>query len=280
MRMPLTMEQENIYEKIQEIMGKLPGNFSILEEQIDIETQMEYFEFSKSYKKEINAKEILKRKNELFSGDISLEDKKTLLVQLASIDNVEAYRFIEKFVKKLDIYSAYTSQLSPTFPTNGAGQVGTGQAVGDRSSIKSDIHKWAVLALQESRMLLESSLLDENQVFISTGLGGKGSKLRYFIVLLSNANKDFSDVQKKIIKSEFEFTLKKYDAEVEEINFAHNFSTILCLVPLKISIQNIFEEIIKECNQYGNFLKSNFIVTNVKILSVKEISEFLMKNKE
>ena len=266
------MEQENIYEKIQEIIGNLPGNFSILEEQIDIETQMEYFEFSKSDKKEINAEEILKRKNELFSEDISLEDKKTLLVQLASIDNVEAYRIIEKFVKKADIDNAYASRPSTTF--------GTGQAVQDRTSIKNDIHKWAVLALQESRMLLESSLLDENQVFISTGLGGKGSKLRYFIVLLSNTNKEFSEVQRKIIKSEFEFILKNYDAEVEKINFAHNFSTILCLIPLNISIQNVFEEIIKECNQYGNFLKSNFIVTNVKILSVKEISEFLEKNKE
>ena len=274
------MEQENIYEKIQEIIGNLPGNFSILEEQIDIETQMEYFEFSKSDKKEINAEEILKRKNELFSEDISLEDKKTLLVQLASIDNVEAYRFIEKFVKKADIDNAFASRPSPTFPTDGAGQVGTGQAVQDRSSIKNDIHKWAVLALQESRMLLESSLLDENQVFISTGLGGKGSKLRYFIVLLSNTNNEFSEVHRKIIKSEFEFILKNYDAEVEKINFKHNFSTILCLIPLNISIQNVFEEIIKECNQYGNFLKSNFIVTNVKILSVKEISEFLEKNKE
>ncbi len=264
------MEQENIYEKIQEIIGNLPGNFSILEEQIDIETQMEYFEYSKSDKKEINAEEILKRKNELFSEDISLEDKKTLLVQLASIDNVEAYRIIEKFVKKADIDNAYVSQPSQN--------PGTGQAVRDRSSIKDDIHKWAVLALQESRMLIESSLLDENQVFISTGLGGKGSKLRYFIVLLSNMNKDFSEVQKKIIKSEFEFILKNYDAEVEKINFAHNVSTILCLFPLNISIQNVFEEIIKECNQYGNFLKSNFIVTNVKILSVKEISEFLEKN--
>ncbi len=42
-----------------------------------------------------------------------------------------------------------------------------------------------ILALNESRMLLESKILDENQVFISTGLGGKDEKLRYFVVLMS-----------------------------------------------------------------------------------------------
>ena len=33
---------ENIYEKIQEIFGKMPAKFSVLEEEIDIDLQMEY----------------------------------------------------------------------------------------------------------------------------------------------------------------------------------------------------------------------------------------------
>jgi hypothetical protein len=34
------MENENIYDKLMELFGKIPENFSILEEQIDIKTQM------------------------------------------------------------------------------------------------------------------------------------------------------------------------------------------------------------------------------------------------
>ena len=44
------MEHENIYDKIMELFGKIPENFSILEEQIDIKTQMGYFEQSKNIK--------------------------------------------------------------------------------------------------------------------------------------------------------------------------------------------------------------------------------------
>ena len=37
----------------------------------------------------------------------------------------------------------------------------------------------------------------------------------------------------------------------------------------------IFQEAINECNHYGDFLEVDFIVTNVKTLSFKEIKEFL-----
>jgi hypothetical protein len=46
------MENENIYDKLMELFGKVPENFSILEEQIDIKTQMSYFEESKRIKEE------------------------------------------------------------------------------------------------------------------------------------------------------------------------------------------------------------------------------------
>ncbi len=48
-----------------------------------------------------------------------------------------------------------------------------------------------MLAFQENKMLLESSLLDENQILISTGLGGKGMKLRYFTVMQTFDRKGF-----------------------------------------------------------------------------------------
>ena len=48
------MEGENIYDKIQEIFGEVPGTFSVLEEKIDIDLQMEYFEFSRSIKKDLD----------------------------------------------------------------------------------------------------------------------------------------------------------------------------------------------------------------------------------
>ena len=43
--------------------------------------------------------------------------------------------------------------------------------------------------------------------------------------------------------------------------------------------QELAKEAIKECNKYGDFLNSSFIVTNVKTLSFKEIKDFLVNKK-
>ena len=95
-------------------------------------------------------------------------------------------------------------------------------------------------------MLLESKLLEENQVFISTGLGGKGSKLRYFVVLILKKSEKFSELQKKIVRNEFELMLKRNDAEIEELEFMETFATLLAILPLKVSLKDVFREAILE----------------------------------
>jgi hypothetical protein len=239
------MENENIYSKIREIFGQIPENLSVLQEQIDIDLQMEYYECAKNSREELSETQIELHKKALYSDTKSINEKKEILVQLAAQDNVQLFRFIQKF--------------------------GDGCA--------DELKDWAVLALQESRMLLETKLLDENHVFISTGLGGKGFLLRYFIVLLSKKRNPFNETQKKIIRGEFEFILNKNDSELETIEFHDKFVTMVVLIPLHITIKEFFKKGIDECNQYGNFLRSNFLVTNVKRLSACEINEFLNTHK-
>jgi len=237
-------KNENIYDKIQEMFGPLPGSFNILEEQIDIDLQMEYFEYTRKLKKPKNINKTLKKKEILFGTNVDLKKKKRVLAELALLNNTEAYRLIEQYVAKPD----------------------------------PELRNWAILALQEGRMLLESNLLDENQILISTGLGGKGSKLRYFIVLLARAGKKVNALHEKIIRNEVDSLLSKYDSEMEEICFAPNFVTMMVIIPLHITIREMFAKIIDECNIYGNFLQPDFIVTNVKTLSNEEIIHFMNKN--
>ncbi len=241
------MNEESIYNRIKELFGKFE-NFNILEEQIDLDLQMKYFDFSKKVKEEIKDEDIDidKMSKELFEKDTSQEKKKRVLAKLASVEDVSAYRKLEEFAK----------------------------------TAEGEIRNWSILAFQENRMLLQSKLLDENQVFISTGLGGKGSKLRYFIVLMSKSGEKFTPKQRQLIQKEFEYSLREHDIEIEKMNFYNNISTILALIPIEISVKEVFTSIIGECNKYGNFLMSNFIVTNVKQLSYKEINQFLEEYKE
>ncbi len=234
------MENENIYDKLMELFGKVPENFSILEEQIDIKTQMSYFEESKKIKEQkTDLKPILQRKNELFEEDIEIEIKKELLILLASLDDVEAFRAIEKF----------------------------------NENAPESLKDWAALSLQESRMTIESSLLNENQVIISTGLGGKDKKLRYFAVIAAKDNNAFTNLQQRLIKKELEFTIKKSDGEIEKIEFIDEYCTMISLIPLNVSIKELITIAIEECNQIGDFINAKFILTNVKVLTVDEIKD-------
>jgi hypothetical protein len=239
-------EYENLYEKIQEMLGKNPGSLKIMEEQIDMDLQVEYFECSKRLREEKEESWALDLSQYLNEPGYSSEVKKEILARLATIEKVECYRIIESFVKE-----------------------------GEES-----LHKWALLSLNESRLQLESKIMDENQVFISTGLGGKDQKLRYFVVLMTRTRSDFTPTHQMVIKNEFEYILRKFDAEVEQVNFYGYLSTITLLLPMNYSLRTVFNEAIQECNRYGDFLNDDFIVTNVKTLSFQEIIEYLERKSD
>jgi hypothetical protein len=240
------MEEDNIYKRIQEAISSLPENFSILEEQIDVELQMEYFNYGRDLKPKFTDKLIMEHQADLFDQSVPLEEKKNLLVLLASQDKVEAFRTIEKYAKNPD----------------------------------TELREWSILALQESRMVIQSSLMDEQQVYISTGLGGKDQKLRYFAVFIGNENvAEFSAVQRKLIQNELEYALQHNNGILEEINFDKNLSISILLLPVKSDIQNVFSSVINECNQYGDFIRQDIIITNVKRMTIDEIKKFINREK-
>ncbi len=236
------MEEDNIYKKIQEAISSLPENFSVLEEQIDVELQMEYFNYGRDLKTSFSPGIILQHQTDLFDPAVPLDEKKNLLVLLASQERVEAFRTIEKYAKNPD----------------------------------PELRAWSILALQESRMVIQSSLMDEQQVYISTGLGGRGQKLRYFVVMIGRENDmDYTPVQQKLLKNELEFAISKIDGELEEMSFQKNLAIAVMLLPVKSDIQGFFVNVINECNQYGDFVRQDIIITNVKRMSIDEIKLFV-----
>jgi hypothetical protein len=244
--MNTSMDEDNIYKKIQETISSLPENFCILEEQIDVELQMEYFNYSRELKTGFPVELILQHQDDLFDPAIPLDEKKNLLVLLASQEKVEAFRTIEKYAQHPD----------------------------------SELRDWSILALQESRMVIQSSLLDEQQVYISTGLGGREQKLRYFVVFISNENVEkYSTVQRKLIKTELEYALSPNNGLLEEISFEKDLAIAILLLPVKSDIQGVFSSVINECNQYGDFIRPDIIITNVKRMSIDEIRRFINREK-
>ncbi len=217
--------------------------FFVLEEQIDIDLQAEYFKLSKKLKNQVEQQKAIDDFGFIYDNNLSLNAKKHILVALASVDDVSAYRLLEAY----------------------------------KDAPREELRDWATLAFNESRMLMESSLSNEKQVFISTGMGGKGECLRYFMALFPS-DVEFTDFQKNFVVSEVEFTFKQHKAEIELIQrVSPKFVSFIVLVPIKASIEKLMHETFDACNQFDKFLDDKFIITNVKALSEEEVMQFALE---
>jgi len=84
---------------------------------------------------------------------------------------------------------------------------------------------------------------------------------------------EMSDYREKIIINEFETELKAKKSILEKIEFTGKYSIIEALVPFDVNLRELFRRAIRECNRYGNFIDTDFVVTNIKRLEIDEIEK-------
>lgn len=217
-------------------------SFSLMEDAIDLSIQEEYFNLSETINIDnVDYKEVLKESKKLFSENTPIETKKRILILLAHFGTAESYRTIEKYLNH------------------------SGQGLKD----------WVLLSLKECRMFLESALLEEEGGFLSTGLGGKDNKLRYYFIVSLKEGLTFTETHRNTLKKGFETISQKYNSEIEEINFETNYAMIGIFIPMDVAVGDFIEEGISECNKMGEFLFLHYYVTNVKKPANEEILKYL-----
>ena len=69
--------------------------------------------------------------------------------------------------------------------------------------------------------------------------------------------------------------MKRHEGILEEITFDKELAEALLLLPVKSDIQDVFSSVINECNEYGNFVRQDIIITNVKRMTTEEIRDFI-----
>jgi len=242
-------KEEDVFRQFRDSFSKLEGHFHILEQRIPVNTQMEYFKYSEEMRKQESPDpltddeiDVIFRLLEIQEG--SEEEKKHLLTTLAISKSVKAYRLLEEYVEHSD------------------------ERVAD----------WAYLALMESRISLESEFSNEKQIYISTGLGGKDEKLRFFVLFISKDRLPFQEYQSHVIEREFPYLLSHENCEIERLTIQTNYVEMVFLVPVRADIKGILDKVINECNQYGDFLSKMFTITNVKELSESEVADIISKD--
>lgn len=219
-------------------------SFHVLEDLVPIEEQMEYFRYFDQFRREdspfVRDEEI----SILFSAEALIERKKKSLLRLASIPDVSAYRAIETY---------HSSPLEP------------------------ELFNWSSMALVSSRIVLSSDLSGQQQIYVSSGLGGHNKKLRFFALFTTNNRQVLTDLQKEIVDREFRFQFQQAEIEIEKFEIKDIYFTILMLFPINIEVRASINAAIDEINQYGNFLESKYLFTNVKVLNESEIEKLLDK---
>jgi len=103
------------------------------------------------------------------------------------------------------------------------------------------------------------------------------NKLRYFAVFKKSDDQPFTEPQEKVVEIETQAVFEKKEGKIEEMSVNENYISLTFLLPFNAEIKGILTEIINTCNQYGSFLHSKFLITNVKKLSHNEIVHFLKK---
>ena len=242
-------EEGDVFKKFRDSFSKMDGHFHILEQRVPVELQMQYFKYSEQVRKErakpdLNDMDYTAFRESLSNPESTTDYKKYILSMLATSREVKAYRMLEDYVQHPD----------------------------------EDVSNWAYMALMESRISLESELSDEKQIYISTGLGGKGEKLRFYVLMLSRDRKPFLEYQRKVIEREFAYFLPKADCEIERLTIGEQYVELVFLIPVRADIKLTLDKVINECNQYGDFLSDIFTITNVKELTEQEVTDIINKN--
>lgn len=162
--------------------------------------------------------------NENEEGHI-LNSSKEELVRLAEIGDVKSYRRIEEIIQERAI---------------------------------PNLKEFAYVALKFARINLENQLSDEPIGFISSGLGGKGNKLRYYFVIKSTEH--IGEKKELRIKNELKLICLNSDSDLETIENFGNYVLIKILVSIDFAIGNIIEQLIDKCN----FADKEYFCTNVE----------------
>jgi hypothetical protein len=237
-------DNRDLFNEFQQALQNARASLHVLETSVPVEIQMEYFKYSERVREHGEDDTVEGQLKVLNSDKATYEEAKYAMTFLAISGDVKAYRALENYSKE---------------PKNEL------------------LNDWLAMSLLQARITLDTELSDERQVFISTGLGGEGSRLRFYAFFKSERLRPFSDYQRKLIEKEIPYHIRRHQGEVEEIRIEENYFSIVFLIGIQADLKDIILHAVNECNEYGHFIQPGFIITNVKKFGPEDIRRELQK---
>lgn len=231
-------------EEIRQFLESIPDTFRIMETGVDIETQKEYLDYSESLGRgELTEEGTSQLATILSLPEATVTSKKKGLTLLAHLGTISAYRHIEKYYQNPD----------------------------------PEIKSWAALALEECRMFLESTLLDESVGLIVSGLGGTADKMRFYFMVLPTIGTRFTPEQYAVIEIQLRSVASELNCIAENFYPSDTSVGFTALVPHNLAVGTFIEAGMHKCNELGELVFEHYYVTNQNIPDRAEVAQIIGK---
>lgn len=238
-------------DELKSILSDPNYSVHILEQEIPLEVQKEYFVFSEKMKKDRSFEDVEEEdfdfmKKLVADPEEDLYKRKFYLCVLSMQHKVPLFRFLQSLV-------------------------------GDERM--EAVKDWLSMVVLDCQMAIEKELSGKQQVLVSCAMGGKDKKIRFYALMMAREDKPFEEYQKKVIENEVLDGLKAMNVDVEMFRIREQVVEIQMLVPFDMIDVGRFERLVEECNVYGNFLDKNVIITNMGVFTEEMIQNKLSKRK-
>ena len=75
------------------------GKVRIIEAIVDPDIQVEYLEYASQIRNDFDEQKIIDKSDDIFDAEVDIDEKKRLLTLMATIDDVNIYRKLEKYIE-------------------------------------------------------------------------------------------------------------------------------------------------------------------------------------
>lgn len=139
----------------------------------------------------------------------------------------------------------------------------------------SNLKDWATLSIKEIQFKIDNEIYEDGRDIIMSPMGGKGEKLRYYVVIGSKHNKSLDKNVKKDLKKDLSIITSKVNSEIESVKFGRTYILIEILIPINISVGKMIEDFLDITSRKKGILKYHYFVVNTHKITKNEIDEYL-----
>jgi len=207
------------------------------------EEQTAYIRFHEEIDLEDHSEtEVMHTSSRLFATDVAMEEKRGILFRLAHIGNIASF----------DLICMYLKQPDPS------------------------LHTWAILCLEECRMLLEMDILDaEGGGIIMGPSGGVGDRLRHHAVIGIADGAPWHDAVQKTARSAFLRACDTWNSQIEECVFGRDYLKLSLLIHIDTAADDLLMKGICLANEQGPLFREHYYISNVEDPDEERIRQYL-----